>query len=187
MGLSQNYNSNKLSILLLLLQPLTDELINPLVNHLENLFNALCKIEINQLNLDFAYNKKRQQYDSTAILAYLKPITPNNYRTIVIFSEDLFSKGSTFVFGEAEVAGRIAIVSLARLKTLKSENFDSLALLLCKEVTHELGHVIGLRHCLNKRCVMSFSANLEAVEKKQAKFCPDCLHTLAEVLMYQNI
>lgn len=164
-------------IVFLLLQEIDPQVIDSIIKHTEPLFNAKCQIEKLNLDLNFAYHQKRKQYNSTSILAYLKPITAKNTYSLAIFNQDLYASNTSFVFGEAEVGGRVGIVSLARLGISSSDDF--LALFACKEVTHELGHIVGLRHCETKRCVMSFSSNLVEVEKKSAKFCPDCAHSLA--------
>ncbi|MFW9888286.1 MAG: FAD-dependent oxidoreductase [Candidatus Thorarchaeota archaeon] len=46
-----------------------------------------------------------------------------------------------------------------------------------KEVFHELGHVLGLRHC-SKHCVMLFSNSLADTENKPGNYCTDCLQRL---------
>ncbi len=172
MGLQPKSKLNNI----VLLQTVETQIIDSVVNHIEPLFNAYCKIEKFNLDLAFAYHQTRRQYNSTAILAYLKPITAKNAYSLAIVNQDLYTNNVTFVFGEAEVGGRVGIVSLARLNTKAK---GDLSLLACKEVTHELGHIFGLRHCDNNRCVMNFSANLAEVERKSNKFCPDCAHSLA--------
>lgn len=158
-----------------LLNPLEKELVDFLIECIDPFFNAKCRVQILDLDISFAYSEKRKQYNSTSILALLKPITEKNTYSLAITYEDLYAKNSTFVFGEAEVGGRVGIVSLARLAKNPKEMFY---LQVCKEVTHELGHILGLRHCEKPQCVMSFSKDLKDVEKKSHKFCPDCTHSL---------
>jgi hypothetical protein len=45
---------------------------------------------------------------------------------------------------------------------------------LGKEAVHELGHVYGLLHCKNTRCVMHFSISLHYVDTKERSFCQSC-------------
>lgn len=164
-----------INIIFCFLQPDEKELVNFLIKHIEPFFNAKCSVETLDLDISFAYEQKRKQYNSTSILAFLKPLTKKNTYFLAITDKDLYAKNSTFVFGEAEVGGRVGIVSFARLTKEPKETFY---LLICKEVTHELGHILGLRHCEKSYCVMSFSKNLEEVEKKSTKFCADCAHSL---------
>jgi archaemetzincin len=83
----------------------------------------------------------------------------------------------TFVFGEAQLDGNCAVVSMARLK----EEFyglppreDLLHDRLVKEAAHELGHTFGLRHCGDWRCVMASSHAVERLDIKGAEFCKSC-------------
>jgi len=39
---------------------------------------------------------------------------------------------------------------------------------------HEIGHHLGLEHCHNRWCVMSFSPSVNDVDVKQKAFCNDC-------------
>ncbi|GAJ15820.1 unnamed protein product, partial [marine sediment metagenome] len=43
-----------------------------------------------------------------------------------------------------------------------------------KEVIHEIGHLLGLRHCSNPKCVMHFSNTLNDTENKDIIFCKEC-------------
>jgi len=90
---------------------------------------------------------------------------------------DIFAPGLNFVFGEADITGKRALISLQRLRQEfyglpKNENlFQERAL---KEAVHELGHIYGLKHCFNLTCVMHFSNSLRDTDLKGWDFCCIC-------------
>jgi archaemetzincin len=82
-----------------------------------------------------------------------------------------------FIFGLAQLRGRVALVSTRRLDPTFYGEKPSPGLFLervVKEAIHELGHTFGLGHCADPRCVMSFSNSISDVDAKSAAFCPDC-------------
>lgn len=82
------------------------------------------------------------------------------------------------MFGEAELFGKRALISLARLRPEfygLPPNKDVLKIRALKEAIHEIGHVLGLIHCENKRCVMSFSNSIIDVDLKDWRYCKKCL------------
>jgi archaemetzincin len=87
---------------------------------------------------------------------------------------DLYSDGLNFVFGVA-YPFKGCIVSYARLISNDEELFLSR---VRKEVTHEMGHVFGLEHCPNPRCVMHFSNSLSDTDFKGEDFCQICSEKL---------
>jgi archaemetzincin len=169
-----------ISILIRSLQPIEDPVIDLLVQHLESIFESTVKVDKSQLDLSFTYAPNRKQYRSTPILLKLKRELPDRFRACLgLVNEDLFAEGKNFIFGEAEVGGRVSIISLSRLRCSSLELFY---IRVCKEATHELGHVMGLNHCSHPKCVMYFSINIDDTDKKLDRFCPDCAHTLAETI-----
>ncbi len=85
--------------------------------------------------------------------------------------EDLFVPDMNFVFGLATKDGGSAVVSTHRLGSSQPEVFRGR---LSKEVFHELGHVLGLAHCDDVRCVMHFSNTLADTDAKGTAFCARC-------------
>jgi len=102
-----------------------------------------------------------------------------------VTSLDLYVPVLTFVFGEAQLEGRCALVSLHRLREefygLPASN-DLLHERLTKEAVHELGHTFGLRHCHDWRCVMASAHGVERLDVKTAEFCPTCRGVVAAEL-----
>ncbi len=87
-----------------------------------------------------------------------------------ITANDLFAPGRSFVFGEATLGGAWAVVSLARLFPPGFHQLDR----LLKEIVHELGHLAGLDHCEDSRCVMHPSPTTTSIDAKGADPCPRC-------------
>ncbi len=125
----------------------------------------------------YAFDPKRRQYHSTKILEWLKNIPVMDTRILGIIDLDLYVPELYFVFGEADVAHGVCVISLARLRQEfyglpKNENlFLERAL---KEAVHELGHTYRLGHCGDTRCIMHFSNSLQDTDIKGPDFCPRC-------------
>jgi archaemetzincin len=121
---------------------------------------------------------RRRQFSSVAFMLALARTVPKGVDRILGVTEcDLFIPMLTFVFGQAQLNGRVALVSLARLR----QEFygvppdpDLLTGRLQKELGHELGHSLGLIHCPDRECVMSLATGIQDVDRKQAEFCHSC-------------
>lgn len=132
---------------------------------------------------DYAFNAERKQYFSTQILKEMSHVTPEDAKKVIgVVDVDLYVPILTFVFGEAQLNGRAAIVSLFRLHQEHygmAPNNDLLKVRAVKEVVHELGHTFGLTHCSHYKCVMHFSHSLRNIDMKSADFCGGCTDLLS--------
>ena len=130
------------------------------------------------INLEQSYSPQRRQFYSTKIIESVKKFNPVSEGYVLILTEiDLFVPVLTHIFGEAELSGRYSIVSVCRLyeEFYTSESEPSLVLERSyKEIIHELGHNIGLKHCKDWRCVMHSSSGIEEVDIKGSIFCDQC-------------
>ncbi len=149
------------------------DVITFLRNFLKKIFGC-CKVLIPmEVPMD-AYDPVRGQFDSTKILFRIIPLC----RIVLGVTEvDLYADGLNFVFGEAEVGGNRAIISLYRLRPeFYGEEPDNnlLKLRALKEAMHEIGHVLGLLHCNDPKCVMHFSNSIIDTDLKDWRFCERC-------------
>lgn len=136
-----------------------------------------------------AYNANRHQYHSTQILSeingFAQTVGIEADLVLGVTDVDLYVPSYNFVFGEAGCPGKVALISLARLRpefygeAPNQKLFQERAL---KEAVHEIGHALGLEHCKNPSCVMFFSLSIKDTDKKGVKFCDDC-HVLVHRAM----
>ena len=124
-----------------------------------------------------AFDPRRGQHASAKILSWLDARTPQAVRRVLgVTDADLFIPILTFVFGEAQLHGRAAVVSTARLSGIDAVPAPQVVLLarLEKECVHELGHTFGLVHCRTAGCAMARSASLRDVDAKTPHLCGEC-------------
>ena len=145
---------------------------------IEGAFDIPHKIFKANIKSETAYDYSREQYNSTFLLSKILEFLPENTKRIVGITDiDLFVPVLTFVFGEAQLNGKAAIVSISRLKNEfygLPKNEQLLLDRIKKEVIHELGHTFGLFHCKNYSCVMSSSMYVENIDLKSYEFCNEC-------------
>jgi len=160
-------------------------ILDTLEDHLEKTFE--CQVETGEdLELpEEAYDSRRNQYFSSFILDKLRQaIKPAKPQKILAISDvDLYVEGLNFVFGEAELGGHLAIISLARLRQSFYGFPENKPLFLeraKKEAIHEFGHTFGLRHCPDSICVMHFSNSLRDTDRKRTSFCSRCQELLTK-------
>lgn len=148
-----------------------------------------CKIMQSLAEPRYALEPERRQYSSGKILKEilhnenLCSVTKDVIKVLGIVDVDLCTPILTFVFGEAQLGGKAAVISLCRLRQEFSGLPPNPRLLLKrakKEALHELGHTFGLIHCRNPKCVMYFSNSVRNIDTKTENFCPGCSMLLAE-------
>ena len=126
-----------------------------------------------------ALHAQRNQYLSTSLLELLLPVgRERSARVLGVTELDLFIPILTFMFGQAQLGGRLALVSLARIRPEFYRFPPDPALTLerlRKEIRHELGHTLGLVHCGDTRCAMSLSNSIVQVDAKNDSLCASCL------------
>ena len=45
-------------------------------------------------------------------------------------------------------------------------------------MTHEIGHLFGIYHCIHFECIMNGSNHLDEADGRPFHLCPICLHKL---------
>jgi len=130
--------------------------------------------------LDRCYDRTRAQVDAACLIEQVATPEPG-WAVVGLTGADLFMPALTYVFGISHLGGRRGIVSWFRLHP-EDTGAEASALLLRRittEAVHELGHSLGLVHCVVADCAMHRSLWPEGVDLKRPEYCPACLSTLA--------
>jgi archaemetzincin len=161
-------------------------ILESLAKELEKTFGCVAEIHKRMSLPQETYNEKRRQYSSSQILQKIHFFmeAKKQDKVLAIADVDLYVERLNFVFGEAELGGHFAIISLARLRQSFYGLPENKALFLeraAKEAVHELGHVYGLEHCPDSSCVMHFSNSLMDTDRKKVSFCVRCRQALEKI------
>ena len=161
--------------------PIRDEL-KHLCAVLSETLGAQARLADAPLDPLFSFLPERGQYHSTSILARIDELYEEYPgRVIGVTERDLCIPILTHVFGEAQVGGRAAVVSMLRLQQKFYGLPDNPGLSrqrLLKEALHEIGHTYGLLHCPDWRCVMHTSNTVDEIDIKGDFFCSACRRSI---------
>jgi archaemetzincin len=119
----------------------------------------------------------RQQHDAAQLLTALaRDLDPARLR-VGVTGVDLCLPILSYLFGEARVGGRVAVVSLYRLGTRGVSSEAEVARRyerLAKVTVHEAAHALGLTHCRQTGCVMRGAPSVEALDDQSLRLCAAC-------------
>jgi archaemetzincin len=128
----------------------------------------------------------KRQWKSTDILAWLPRKLPGDaYAMVAVTMTDLYPDESwNFVFGQATYKSRVGVFSFARYHpgwVGREDGEGTEALVLrrsAKVLTHEMGHMFGIRHCIYFECNMNGANHLAESDATPMHLCPVCLRKM---------
>jgi len=171
------------SIILVQMSDFNPAVLEVLRGSAEAAFKRPVEIRPRITSLSYAYDPIREQYKSPRLLMMLKHLKRQTADKVLgVVDVDLYSPGFDYIYGEADIPAGLATLSLHRLHPEFFGEAPNQALFeerAVKEAVHELGHLFGLGHCRDKKCVMRFCPNPEDVDWKTRDICPRCALKLA--------
>ena len=159
-----------------------DNILTILCSQLENLLKCKCRL-LRKIDIPkHAHNHWRKQYNSEIIMAEVANIPEVKFidkdiPTLMVTEEDIYFKTLNFVFGLEDPISSCCIVSIARLRPEFYDEKPDQRLTterLIKEAMHEIGHLKGMDHCINKECIMAYSPSVKDIDNKKKMFCERC-------------
>lgn len=133
-----------------------------------------------------------KQYNASSIMRCLERRKPADAHALMAFTmHDLYVPGYNFLFGRASTSG-VGVFSFFRQDpaSVASEFWNGTnerqegdegvllrhaSMVLC----HEIGHILGLRHCTFFSCLMQGANSMEEAEGRGGcRLCPCCLRKL---------
>lgn len=133
-----------------------------------------------------AFLPARRQYDARLVLKFCAPLLRGDLRSLLVLTEiDLCSPILTYVYGEAELGGRLAVVSTARLGEGgdgEPISLDRFLERLVKVALHETAHTLSLYHCETPACLMRFSPGIRHLDGLDLCFCTRCEFMLRKAM-----
>ncbi|UCG11938.1 MAG: archaemetzincin family Zn-dependent metalloprotease, partial [Deltaproteobacteria bacterium] len=165
------------------LGPVGEAVLNIVAANLQEILHVPVDILPARQTPEFAYSDGRKQYHAALILKKLAESRRPHTRILALVSVDLFIPVLTYVFGEAQIGGRAAVVSIHRLKQ-KEEGIriplDTFYERAAKVALHEVAHTFELVHCSQPECIMRFSSGPTDLDELPLFFCEYCEAFLEE-------
>jgi archaemetzincin len=128
------------------------------------------------------------QLNATDILDRMEPQLPDDaYCMIAVTWSDLYPDDTyNFVFGLARLTARVGVFSFARLHPDfygaypgdPAEVRELVTRRALAVMSHEIGHMFGIQHCVSFACNMNGSNSLEESDRQPMHLCPVCLRKL---------
>lgn len=109
---------------------------------------------------------------------------------MAVTEKDLYPKPEcNYVFGLASYRDKIAVSSIHRLhdSTLEGADFSLCLERLLKICSHEIGHMFGLRHCIEANCVMNGTNSIPETDAHSVRLCSLCQRKLNSGFKYDNV
>lgn len=159
---------------LLPLGKIPDEVLDAIAEGLRSL-NVAANVSLPMALPKESYNALRHQFLADAVLKFLFERFED--KVLGMTNKDLYAEGLNFVFGQAQLKGNVAVVSIHRLDPTFYKQKPDKALLIersVKEAVHEVAHMLGMKHCDDPSCVMSFSNTIFDVDRKSKDLCKGC-------------
>ncbi len=125
-----------------------------------------------------------QLHAPTVLDALQEELPRDAYCLIAVTLEDLYPADDfNYVFGMARLHARVGVFSFARYHPdFFGESFavDRKVVMqrALKVMSHELGHMFGLRHCTHLHCNMNGMNHLSELDRSPMHLCPVCLRKL---------
>ena len=120
---------------------------------------------------DYAFLARRGQYEAGKIINALSAIPEGAPFRLGVVNVDIYTPILTFVFGESQLGGKAAVISLFRIQNKNKEmTYNRTA----KIAIHEIGHLLGIIHCQTMDCLMRFSNSPEKLDDLPLRFCQAC-------------
>jgi len=121
----------------------------------------------------------------------------DSFALIAVTMEDLYviknGEAWNFVFGQASTSDGVGVFSFARydpsglilgtseaegLGEMSEEEYQIMMRRCFRVLTHEGGHVLGLKHCIHFQCLLNGSNHLQESDAAPLHLCPLCLRKL---------
>lgn len=142
-------------------------------------------------------NAGKEQWMTKDLLDLLeKRLPPDAYSMLGVTMTDLYPDPKwNFVFGQARLRARVGVFSFARYHPSfhgdEVEDKEQVMKLVLKRaakvLTHETGHMFGVRHCVHYHCNMNGANHLQEADATPMHLCPVCLRKMHHAIRFSPV
>ena len=166
------------ALLFVAVGPVPPAVVSDVAARVSRAISVPCRVAAATAEIATAPVDGRAQVDADRLLVEVERLAAHGDAVLAaLVASDMGNPLFTHFFGRARLGGRALVVSLARLSPAFDglcDDADVAARRAALEVLHELGHVAGLRHCADARCLMSLAHTVDAIDVRGTTWCGAC-------------